>query len=54
MTMTVIFDDIATIEITEGLTEAEMNEIDELRILIEQLGMFLENGPEGYNPPPVA
>ena len=42
-------DDTLTPEI-EGLTEAEIAEIDALRILIEQIGFFLDNGPEGYVP----
>lgn len=49
LTLQITYDDTLTPEI-EGLTEAEIAEIDALRILIEQLGSFLENGPEGYVP----
>ena len=50
LTLQITYDDPLTLEIVEGLTEAEIAEIDALRILIEQLGSFLNNGPEGYVP----
>lgn len=49
-TYTVIFDDPLTTETVEGMTQLEIDEIDGLRLLIEQLGTLLNNGPEGYLP----
>lgn len=44
--MTITFDDPATVEIVEGMTQEEIDEIDVLRVLIENLMYFLDNGPE--------
>ncbi len=47
---TVIYDDPLTTEFIEGLTTADLDEIDAFRVLIEELMFFLNNGPENYYP----
>lgn len=49
-TYTVVYDDPFTTETVEGMTQLEIDEIEQLRILVEDLGSFMDGGPESYVP----